>query len=63
METTVKDATKKNKANINVTVSPYISRKMDRLVTTETFSSISDLVSVALTEFLVKFPDPEEARA
>lgn len=48
---------KRNKININATVSPYLSEKMVKLVADEKFSSVSDLVSVAITEFLMKFSD------
>lgn len=48
-----------NKINLRVTVSPYISEKMDTLVNKKKFSSVSDLVSVAVTKLLVEFQDEE----
>ncbi|WP_440944986.1 hypothetical protein ACSAZL_12560 [Methanosarcina sp. T3] len=45
---------KKKKVTLNVTVSPYLKRKIDALVETEEFSSASDLTTTALTEFLLK---------
>lgn len=53
----------KRKPTICATVSPYIAKKVNRLVKNQTFSSNSDLVSMALSEFLIKFPDQEEASA
>jgi Arc/MetJ-type ribon-helix-helix transcriptional regulator len=48
---------KRNKVNVTSTVSPYIAEKMERLVKDDKFSSVSDLVSIAVTEFLVKYED------
>ncbi|MHC1757528.1 MAG: ribbon-helix-helix domain-containing protein [Methanosarcina sp.] len=45
---------KKKKVTLNVTISPYLKRKIDALVETEEFSSASDLTTTALTEFLLK---------
>jgi len=39
---------------LNTTVSPRIGKQVDDLTTTGEFSSQSDLVSVALTEFFVR---------
>ncbi|MHC1757527.1 MAG: ribbon-helix-helix domain-containing protein [Methanosarcina sp.] len=50
----------KKKNTLNVTVSPYLAKKVDKLVNERIFSSASDLVSLALSEFLVKFPDQKE---
>ncbi|WP_440953871.1 ribbon-helix-helix domain-containing protein [Methanosarcina sp. Mfa9] len=43
------------KEKISATVSPYIKKQVDELVKNKEFSSVSDLVSTALTEFLVKY--------
>lgn len=51
--------TSTSKVDVCVTLSPYIVEKMDWLVSETTFSSTSDLVGVALAEFMVKFPDKE----
>jgi Arc/MetJ-type ribon-helix-helix transcriptional regulator len=53
--------TNRRKVNVCATISPYIAGKMDRLVEANKFSSISDLIGVALAGFLTKFTDPEEA--
>jgi Arc/MetJ-type ribon-helix-helix transcriptional regulator len=47
----------RKKINVRATISPHLWKKMNRLVDKEEeFSSVSDLISVAVTEFLVKFP-------
>lgn len=50
------------KVNINATLSPHLVKRMDRLVFDEEFSSVSDLISIAVTEFLMKFPNCEEVK-
>ncbi|WP_292461740.1 hypothetical protein [Methanolobus sp.] len=40
------------KESIHATVSPYIKKQAEELVDTGDFSSMSDLVSVALAEFI-----------
>ncbi len=44
-----------NKYKIGVTISPYLKEKADELVATDKFSSMSDLVSIALAEFIGKY--------
>jgi Arc/MetJ-type ribon-helix-helix transcriptional regulator len=46
---------KRKKETICATVSPYTKKKVDELVESGEFSSMSDLVSVAITEFLTKY--------
>lgn len=46
---------KRNKESIHVTVSPYLKKQADQLVESEDFSSMSDLVSIALAEFIGKY--------
>ena len=46
----------RKKVNVRATLSPHLVKKMNRLVNSKEFSSISDLISLAVTEFLVKFP-------
>lgn len=53
----------RKKITLCATVSPYIAEKVDVLVEEKKFSSVSDLVGVALAEFLVKFPDFEGMKA
>lgn len=48
-------ATKRNKESIHATVSPYLKKQADELVATEEFSSMSDLVSIALAEFIGRY--------
>jgi Arc/MetJ-type ribon-helix-helix transcriptional regulator len=48
---------KKSKIDVTSTLSPYLKEKMDRLVNEEKFSSVSDLISVAVTELLTRYPD------
>lgn len=43
---------KQKKESIHATVSPYIKRQAEDLLATEDFSSMSDLVSIALAEFI-----------
>ena len=51
---------KKKKVTLNVTISPYLKRKIDALVETEEFSSASDLTTTAITEFLLKHDMEQE---
>lgn len=46
---------KRKKETICATVSPYTKKQVDMLVESGEFSSMSDLVSVAITEFLTKY--------
>lgn len=48
-------AIKYKKESIHVTVSPYIKKQAEELVATEEFSSMSDLVSIALAEFIGRY--------
>jgi Arc/MetJ-type ribon-helix-helix transcriptional regulator len=48
-------AIKQKKDSIHATVSPYIKKQAEALVETEEFSSMSDLVSIALAEFIGKY--------
>ena len=43
------------KESIHATVSPYIKKQAEELVSTGDFSSMSDLVSVALAEFIGRY--------
>lgn len=56
---TRKEVTRKKKT-VNATLSPHLVKKMEKMVGNKDFSSVSDLISIAVTEFLVKFPDNEE---
>lgn len=50
---------KRNKDTICATVSPYTRRQVEDLVENGDFGSMSDLVGVALTEFLMKYNGPK----
>ena len=49
----------KKKINIRATVSPYLSENMGKLVEKGKFSSISDLISVAVTKLLTEYPEED----
>jgi Arc/MetJ-type ribon-helix-helix transcriptional regulator len=46
---------KRNKPLITASVSPYIKEQAEALVESGNFGSMSDLVSIALAEFIGKF--------
>lgn len=46
------NAVKRNKYTISATVSPYLKEQVEELVATGKFSSISDVVSIAISEFV-----------
>jgi len=49
------------KESIHATVSPYIKKQAEELVATEEFSSMSDLVSIALAEFIGRYKREQKA--
>lgn len=49
--------TTKNKAQLNSTVSPWIKKRIEEMVQTGEFSSISDVVSQALSEFIARYDE------
>ena len=49
------DMTTRKKDTICATVSPYTAKQVEELVASGDFSSKSDLVNIALTEFLTKY--------
>jgi Arc/MetJ-type ribon-helix-helix transcriptional regulator len=49
--------TTKNKAQLNSTVSPWIKKRIEEMVQTDDFSSISDVVSQALSEFIGRYDE------
>jgi Arc/MetJ-type ribon-helix-helix transcriptional regulator len=59
-DTMKKSTVARKKKTIYATLSPHLVKKMNRLIGDGDFSSVSDVVSVAVTEFLVKFPDNEK---
>lgn len=46
------NAVKRNKYTISATVNPYLKEQVEELVATGKFSSISDVVSIAISEFV-----------
>ncbi|ADI73568.1 hypothetical protein Metev_0662 [Methanohalobium evestigatum Z-7303] len=46
---------KRKKNTICATVSPYVKKRVDDLVNSNDFSSMSDLVSQALSEFIANY--------
>jgi hypothetical protein len=54
----------RNKATISATVSPWLKRKLEAAVEKgDDFASLSDLVSLACQEFLLRhFPDSKDSR-
>lgn len=42
----------KRKVNVTVTISPYLKKQLDEMVDSEEFSSLSDLATMAFTEFV-----------
>jgi Arc/MetJ-type ribon-helix-helix transcriptional regulator len=51
---------KRNKETICATVSPYTKKQVEALVDSGEFGSMSDLVGVAITEFLTKYNAKKE---
>ena len=49
------EPSKRKKNTICATVSPYIKKQVDELVATGDFSSMSDLVSIAISEFIGQY--------
>jgi len=50
------------KESIHATVSPYIKKQAEELVDTKDFSSMSDLVSIALAEFIGRYKREQKER-
>jgi hypothetical protein len=51
----------RNKATICATVSPWLKTRLERMVDGKEFSSVSDIVSLACHEFIIRhFPDQDE---
>jgi Arc/MetJ-type ribon-helix-helix transcriptional regulator len=54
---------KRNKDTICATVSPYTKKQVEALVDSGEFGSMSDLVGVAITEFLAKYHAEKEKQS
>lgn len=46
---------KKNKARLNSTVSPWIKKRIEEIANTDDFSIISNAVSQVLSEFIARY--------
>lgn len=51
---------KRNKPLLTVSVSPYLKEQAEELVLSKKFGSMSDLVSIALAEFIGKYKKDTE---
>ncbi len=45
----------RNKATICATVSPWLKTRLERMVDGKEFSSVSDIVSLACHEFMIRY--------
>ncbi len=45
----------RNKATICATVSPWLKARLERMVNGEDFSSVSEIVSLACHEFMIRY--------
>lgn len=46
---------RKKKENVTITLSPYLKKRLDVMVLSGDFSSLSDLATMALSEFVAKY--------
>jgi Arc/MetJ-type ribon-helix-helix transcriptional regulator len=46
---------RKRKENVTITMSPYLKKQLDVMVESGDFSSLSDLATMALSEFVAKY--------
>lgn len=53
--TAEKGIIRKKKENVTITLSPYLKKQLDVMVESGDFSSLSDLATMALTEFVAKY--------
>ncbi|WP_406657204.1 ribbon-helix-helix domain-containing protein [Methanolobus sp. ZRKC2] len=52
-----------NKYKIGVTISPYLKERADELIEEKKFSSMSDLVGIALAKFLGEYDQAQKEKA
>ncbi len=50
----------RNKATICATVSPWLKKRLEKMVDGKEFSSVSDIVSLACHEFMIRYFSEEE---
>jgi len=53
----------KHKAQLNVTVSPWIKKRVEEIANTPDFASLSDVVSQALSEFIARYDERKKEKA
>ena len=53
---------KTQKIKISISISKYLKNKIDELVKTGEFSSVSELISIAVTRFLVEYEKEKEKK-
>lgn len=52
----------RNKATICATVSPWLKTRLERMVDGKEFSSVSDIVSLACHEFMIRYFSERELK-
>jgi hypothetical protein len=51
----------RNKATICATVSPWLKNRLEKMVDGNEFSSVSDIVSLACHEFMIRYSSDRES--
>jgi len=52
----------RNKATICATVSPWLKNRLEKMVDGKEFSSVSDIVSLACHEFMIRYFSDHESK-
>ena len=52
----------RNKATICATVSPWLKTRLEKMVDGKEFSSVSDIVSLACHEFMIRYFSDRESK-
>ncbi len=52
----------RNKATVCATVSPWLKNRLERMVDGKEFSSVSDIVSLACHEFMIRYFSDRELK-
>ncbi|MDP2766130.1 MAG: hypothetical protein Q8O41_01570 [Candidatus Methanoperedens sp.] len=52
----------RNKAIICATVSPWLKKRLEKMVDGKEFSSVSDIVSLACHEFMIRYFSDRESK-
>ena len=53
----------KNKAQLNVTISPWLKKRVEEIAATDDFSSMSDVVSQSISEFIARYDEKKSREA